>query len=123
MSRPLTFVTVLIFSAVALPASAQVGKSASQPYEESSAGRAMKRITFGAMDCPDQPGCAGDAFTTSGIFVNGTYANTRTNYGGNTSQADVGEFLAPVDPVAEPDVPECVYGERVHLHHRQLRRA
>ena len=93
MSRPLTLVTFLIFSAVALPASAQVGKSASQPYEETSAGRAMKRITFGAIDCPDQPGCAGDAFTTSGIFVNGTYANTRANYGGDTSQGDVSNSL------------------------------
>ena len=86
MSRPLTFVTFLVFSVLALPASAQVGKSANQPYEESSAGRAMKRITFGAIDCPDQPGCADDAFTTSGIFVNGTYANTRANYGGDTAR-------------------------------------
>src|SRR6187401_1963029 len=45
MSRPLTFVSFLVFSALALPASAQVGKSADQPYGESSAGRAMKRIT------------------------------------------------------------------------------
>jgi hypothetical protein len=93
MSRPLTFVTFLVFSAAALPASAQVGKNPDQPYEESSAGRAMQRITFGAIDCPDQPVCAGDAFTTSGIFVNGTYANTRANYGGDTSQGDVANSL------------------------------
>jgi Putative MetA-pathway of phenol degradation len=93
MSRRLIFVTFLVFSAVALPASAQVGKSASQPYEESSAGRAMKRITFGAIDCSDPPACTSDAFTTSGIFVNGTYSNTRANYGGNTSQADVANSL------------------------------
>jgi hypothetical protein len=93
MSRPVTFVTLLVFSAVALPAAAQVGKDPNQPYEESSAGRAMQRITFGAIDCPDPPGCAGDAFSTSGIFVNGTYSNTRANYGGDTSQGDVANSL------------------------------
>ena len=93
MSRPLTFATLLVFSVVALPASAQVGKNPNQPYEESSAGRAMQRITFAAIDCSDPPVCSNDAFTTSGIFVNGTYSNTRANYGGNTSQADVANSL------------------------------
>ena len=97
MSRRLTFVTFLvlsIFSAAAPPASAQVGKNPNQPYEESSAGRAMQRITFGAIDCPDKPTpCAGDAFTQLHIFENGTYKDTRTNYGGDTSQADVANSL------------------------------
>ena len=93
MSRPFTCGTVLLLSVVALPASAQVGKNPNQPYEESSAGRAMQRITFGAIDCSDPPACTNDAFTTSGIFVNGTYSNTRANYGGNTSQADVANSL------------------------------
>ena len=43
---PSSFLTFLTLSAAALPASAQVGKNANQPYEESSAGRAMQRITF-----------------------------------------------------------------------------
>jgi hypothetical protein len=93
MSRPVTFATLVLLSVVALPASAQVGKNPNQPYEESSAGRAMSRITFGAIDCSDPPACTNDAFTTSGIFVNGTYSNTRANYGGNTSQGDVANSL------------------------------
>ena len=95
MSRRLMFVTCLTFSfsAVALPVSAQVGKNPNQPFEESSAGRAMQRITFAAIDCSDPPVCTNDAFTTSGIFVNGTYSNTRANYGGNTSQGDVANSL------------------------------
>jgi hypothetical protein len=93
MSRPVTFATLALLSVVALPASAQVGKNPNQPYEESSAGRAMSRITFGAIDCSDPPACTNDAFTTSGIFVNGTYSNTRANYGGNTSQGDVANSL------------------------------
>lgn len=93
MSRPFPLGTLLLSSVVALPASAQVGKNPNQPFEESSAGRAMQRITFGAIDCSDPPACTNDAFTTSGIFVNGTYSNTRANYGGNTSQADVANSL------------------------------
>jgi hypothetical protein len=94
MSRSLTFATFLVFSAATLPAAAQVGKTPSQPYEESSAGRAMQRITFGAIDCPDKPTpCKDDAFTQLHIFENGTYKDTRANYGGNTSQADVANSL------------------------------
>ena len=36
-------------------ANAQSGSSAANPFQESSAGRAMQRITFGAIDCTDPP--------------------------------------------------------------------
>jgi hypothetical protein len=54
----------------------------------------MKRITFGAIDCmPGQPTCPNDAFTTSELFGNGTYGDTRLNYGGPLNQADVSNSL------------------------------
>ena len=64
------------------------GTSQSNPFQETSAGRAWQRITFGALDC--QPGsggatafdCSQDAFTTSGVFANGTYRDIRFQYGG-----------------------------------------
>jgi hypothetical protein len=65
------------------------GSSASNPFEESSAGRAWQRITFGAIDCG--PGlseaaafCPNDAFSTSGVFGNGTYKDIRFVYAGAT---------------------------------------
>ena len=94
MSRFITSAVFLTLAVAALPAAAQVGKSPNQPYEESSAGRAMSRITFGAIDGCDSKGvCPDDAFTTLHIFENGTYANTRANFGGDTSQADVSNSL------------------------------
>ena len=74
MSRRFTFVTFLVFSAAALPANAQVGKSASQPDEESSArprdaADYVRRDRLSGSATP----CAGDAFTHVRIFVNGTY--------------------------------------------------
>jgi hypothetical protein len=75
-------------------AQAQAGSSAANPFQESSAGRAMKRITFGAIDCtPGDPICPSDAFTTSELFVNGTYGDTRLNYNGPVNQADVSNSL------------------------------
>ena len=68
---------------LAEPAEAQPGRSAAAPFSEASAGRAMRRITFAAIDCTKgDPTCPSDAFTTSGLFVNGTYQDTRFNYGG-----------------------------------------
>ena len=98
MSRRLTFVSFLALALAGQPALAQPprgtpGESAQNPFPESSAGRAMSRIAFAAIDCADPPGCSNDAFTTSGLFVNGTYSNTRANYGGNTSQGDVANSL------------------------------
>ena len=97
MSRRLTFVTFLALAA-ALPASAQPpantpGTSAGNPFPESSAGRALQRIMFASIDCVDPPGCTTDAFYTTQLFQNGTYANTRANYNGDTSQADVSNSL------------------------------
>jgi hypothetical protein len=75
-------------------AHAQAGSSAANPFQETSAGRAMQRITFGAIDCtPGDPTCPNDAFTTSELFVNGTYADTRRNYNGPLNQADVSNSL------------------------------
>jgi hypothetical protein len=85
---------VALVCVCAVSAHAQPGSSAANPFEESSAGRAMKRITFGAIDCmPGQPTCPNDAFTTSELFGNGTYGDTRLNYGGPLNQADVSNSL------------------------------
>ena len=79
---------------LAEPAEAQPGRSAGAPFQEASAGRAMRRITFAAIDCTKgDPTCPSDAFTTSGLFVNGTYQDTRFNYGGPLTQADVANSL------------------------------
>ncbi len=77
---------------------AQPGSSAATPFQESSAGRAMQRITFGAIDCAastpgTQTNCDSDAFTTSDLFVNGTYKDARLQYGGSLDQADVSNSL------------------------------
>ena len=37
--------------------------------------------------------CPDDAFTTSGLFDNGTYQDTRLNYGGDLNQGDVSNSL------------------------------
>src|SRR5262245_35903654 len=90
MRRSIAAVLLVALSLCAERAHAQAGSSAANPFQESSAGRAMKRITFGAIDCtPGDPVCPVDAFTTSELFVNGTYADTRLNYNGPTNQADV----------------------------------
>jgi hypothetical protein len=94
MKTSLTPVIVgLLFVTVASPALAQSGGSSGSPFQESSAGRAMQRITFGAIDCADPPTCSTDLFTTSGLFVNGTYKDTRLNYGGPLTQGDVSNSL------------------------------
>jgi hypothetical protein len=72
---------------------AQPGSSAATPFPESSAGRAMQRITFGAIDCAKAPECTNDPLFINGVFENGTYANTRLNYGGPLTQADVSNSL------------------------------
>lgn len=88
------FVALLIAAVASTPLVAQPGSSASNPFVESSAGRAWQRITFGAIDCADgEPACATDPFVTSGLFVNGTYRNIRFNYGGDVSVPNVAEFL------------------------------
>lgn len=74
-------------------ARAQSGRTAASPFQETSAGRAMQRITFGAIDCKDPPLCSTDVFTTSGLFENGTYKDTRKNYSGPLNQADVSNSL------------------------------
>jgi hypothetical protein len=80
--------TALVFLA-ASSASAQglPGSSPGNPYVETSAGRAWQRIAFGAIDCG--PGlaeaaafCPNDAFSESGLFVNGTYRDIRFVYSG-----------------------------------------
>ena len=99
MSRRITPFTLLALVLTALPALAQPpagtpGTSAGNPFPETSAGRAMARITFASLDGCDSSGvCATDAFNTSQLFVNGTYANTRVNFKGDTSQANVSDSL------------------------------
>ena len=76
------------------------GTSRVNPFRETSAGRAWQRLTFGAIDC--QPGsgttvfdCSQDAFTTSGVFANGSYHDMRFQYGGlPPGTADSSDFLA-----------------------------
>jgi len=85
---------VLVEAAWAGQAHAQPGTSAATPFPETSAGRAMRRITFAAIDCiKGDFSCPSDAFTTSGLFDNGTYQDTRLNYGGDLSQSDVSNSL------------------------------
>jgi hypothetical protein len=87
-------------------AAAQVGRTPSNPYKESSAGRAWQRITFGALDCgenfselfpvtPNGPYCRNDDFARLGIFNNGTYRDLRSNFAGAPpGTAGVAENLA-----------------------------
>jgi len=85
---------VLVAGVGAIEAHAQAGTSAATPFQETSAGRAMRRITFAAIDCvTGDPFCPDDAFTTSGLFANGTYQDTRFNYGGDLNQGDVSNSL------------------------------
>jgi hypothetical protein len=98
MSRSLTFIAFLAITAAASPATAQPpagtrGESAQNPFPESSAGRAMARITFASIDCDVEPTCESDEFWKTKVFVNGTYRNTRQNFDGNTRQADVANSL------------------------------
>jgi hypothetical protein len=74
-------------------AAAQAGRSAATPFVESSAGRALERITFGAIDCVDPPACSTDPLLVNGVFVNGTYSDTRLHYGGPLGQPDVSNSL------------------------------
>ena len=95
MRRSIAAALLVALAAIcAESAHAQPGSSAANPFPESSAGRAMQRITFGAIDCTrGDPTCPNDAFTTSELFVNGTYADTRLNYNGPLNQADVSNSL------------------------------
>lgn len=81
-------VSALQLLILALPAVAQSGapgSSPSNPFIETSAGRAWQRIAFAAIDCG--PGlseasafCPNDAFSQSQLFVNGTYRDIRFVY-------------------------------------------
>jgi hypothetical protein len=96
--RHLSLVALVLF----LPAGvAAQPTTRSNPYEESSAGRAWQRITFGAIDCGDNLSeaaafCPNDAFSQQGIFVNGTYKDLRFQYAGAPlgDQPGVAENLA-----------------------------
>ena len=92
-----TIVRVLVLGILsglfAREARAQPGRTAATPFQETSAGRAMQRITFGAIDCKDPPLCTTDVFTTSGLFENGTYKDTRKNYAGPANLPDVSNSL------------------------------
>jgi hypothetical protein len=95
MRRFITVTLLLVMIGVAAgKAHAQQGTSPATPFQETSAGRAMRRITFAAIDCTKGDfACPADAFTTSGLFDNGTYQDTRLNYGGDLSQGDVSNSL------------------------------
>jgi hypothetical protein len=135
---------VLVAGAGAGQAHAQPGTSAATPFPETSAGRAMRRITFAAIDCvKGNAECLDDAFTTSRLFNNGTYQDTRLNYGGNLNQADVSNSLllliltqsqtfpnpstasgftfriGGVVPVRESDLYGPLFGERALTNGRQ----
>ena len=58
----------------------QQGTSPATPVDESSAGRALDRITFGAIDCPGGS-CANDPLLLNN-FVTGTYQGLRLSAGG-----------------------------------------
>jgi hypothetical protein len=86
---------------LALPAGAQglPGSSAGNPFIESSAGRAWQRIAFGAIDCnlatAGTDFCPNDAFSQSGVFVNGTYRDIRFVYAGaSPGGPNAADFLA-----------------------------
>jgi hypothetical protein len=80
----------LVAAILALPGTAlaqEAGRSRANPFQESSAGRAWQRITFGAIDCGQDLSeakdyCPKDAFTQQGLFVNGTYKGLRFQYAG-----------------------------------------
>lgn len=95
MRRFITAALLLFMIGVAAEqAHAQQGTSPATPFQETSAGRAMRRITFAAIDCiKGDFSCPADAFTTSGLFDNGTYQDTRLNYSGDLSQGDVSNSL------------------------------
>ena len=85
LTRGAVFVLAL---SLASTARAQVpGSSQSNPFVESSSGRALQRLFFGAIDCG--PGfseavafCPDDAFSQSGLFGNGTYGEIRFTFAG-----------------------------------------
>jgi hypothetical protein len=75
------------------------GSSAANPFQESSAGRAWQRLAFGALDCGSNLSeasafCPNDAFSQTGLFVNGTYRDIRFVYAGAPNQANAADFLA-----------------------------
>jgi hypothetical protein len=69
----------------------QEGVSPATPVKETSAGRAIDRITFGALDCTASSTCPGDPLLNK--FVTGTYQNARINFNGDITQADVSNSL------------------------------
>ena len=76
-----------LFAATLAGAAGVPGSSEGNPFVESSAGRAWQRITFGAIDCGADLAeasafCPNDAFSQSGVFVNGTYRDIRFVYAG-----------------------------------------
>ena len=63
------------------------GSGQSNPFVERSAGRAFQRLFFGVIDCGQGLSeasnfCPDDAFSQSGVFVNGTYRGLKFLYGG-----------------------------------------
>jgi hypothetical protein len=99
MKSSLGVLAAVVMLLTSTDVSAQAGRTAGNPFQESSAGRAWKRITFGAIDCnlatAASDFCPNDAFSTSGLFVNGTYQELRHLYGGEPlGTANVAEFLS-----------------------------
>jgi hypothetical protein len=100
MSRLASGTIFLLFAAGPAAAQGLAGSSAANPFVESSAGRAWQRIAFGALDCG--PGlseaadfCPADAFSQSGLFVNGTYQDIRFVYAGAAPGGpNTADFLA-----------------------------
>jgi len=87
MSRLARFAVPVLIAAWPAVGQGLPGSSPSNPFLETSAGRAWQRIAFGAIDCG--PGlseasafCPNDAFSQSGLFVNGTYQDIRFVYAG-----------------------------------------
>jgi hypothetical protein len=81
-------VTSFLTLAAAAPLAAQVGRQPSQPWEESTAGAALQRITYGAYQG------ANDPFNV--VFANGSYQDLRGQFCNSSacaSQPGVAEFL------------------------------
>ena len=91
MTKIVAVTGTLVATILSVNLHGQQGTSPATPLEETSAGRALDRITFGALDCTGGSTCPGDPLI--GTFVTGTYRNARLNFGGNTTQADVSNSL------------------------------
>lgn len=94
------FAVLVLWLVAPLTAAAQglPGSAPGNPFIETSAGRAWQRIAFGAIDCG--PGlseaagfCPNDAFSQSGLFVNGTYRDIRFVYAAAPGRSNAADFL------------------------------